>query len=200
MQMMTPEQLPGTVGAALATPGGVHPLKVTAWTAAFLAVVFAVVAALTWVSGGSIDVTMGQVLMFKTQYLVPYLGWIALAAVVCLVVYVALTLGAALLGANVDSDLKSEATHGTLRMMVEQPRFGVERQTPLPSVGLRVSGVPGTFGGVVKVSSKKYQFKDSDFTGARAQDFGGCDIMVESGSLYVIADERAKERWLKGRE
>lgn len=189
------EQLPGTVGAYLATPAGFSPVKVGAWTAAGLAVLLGAVAALVWLSGGVLDVTLGRVRLFSTPDLSSCVAPMAAAAVVCVVAYAALTVGSAVVGV-VDCDLRSEAKHGALRMMIERPRFGVERQTPLVAVGLKCCAVPGTYGGVVEVSSRRYRFSDDDFKGLTAADFGGCDIIVRSGCLYVFGSPQAKERWL----
>lgn len=199
LSLTTAEQLPGTVGAYLATPAGVNPLKAAAWTAACLAVLLAFVDALVWLSGGVFDVAMGKVRLFTTPDLSAYVVPLLVAAAVCLVAYVVLTLGSAVIGANNETDLRSEARHGVLRMMIDHARFGVEKQTPLVSVGLRCNALRGTFGGGVEVYAKKYQFSDNDFLGAKPSDFGGCDMLVRNGRLYVFANQQAKERWLKSR-
>lgn len=194
-EFVSAEQLPGTVGAYLATPAGFSPAKVVAWTAACFAVLLGAVAALAWLSGGVFDVALGCVRLFTTPDLSPYVVPAAIAAAACVAVYAVLTLGAALVGA-VDYDLRSEAKHGALRMMIERARFGVERQTPLVALGLKCCAVPGTYGGVVEVRSRRYKFTDDDFRGFTAADFGGCDIIVRSGCLYVFGTPQAKERWL----
>lgn len=197
---ITAEQMPGTVGAYLATPAGMNPLKVVAWTAALIAVLLAAAGVLVWMNGGVLSVSVGAITLLTTPDLMPYVVPIMIAAGMCLMVYVALVLGSAILGANDEIDLVSEAKHGMLRMMIDRPRFGVERQTPLPSVGLRSKTLSGTLGGAVEVYSQKYRFTDSDFVGAKPSDFGGYDIVVQNGRLYVFANQRSKERWLLSRD
>lgn len=188
-------EVPGSVGEYLATPGMIAPPRRAAGAAGMTAALAASAAALVLLFGGAVEVQLGIAeaeTVDLSAWVVPLIAYAVAGVVVC----VALLMWCRSRAAG-NIDLRTEVMKATLRMMVERPRFGVERSTPMESVMLRARYVPGTQWSAVVCRSKRYRFSDDDFMGMVAGDFGGQDMMTESGHLVVFADEAAKAKYLE---
>lgn len=202
---MTPEEMagarfhladpPGSVGEYLATPSGIPPIRSWAGVSVMVAALLFAIAGVIWLFGGSVEVGIGLAELHTADlsgWMVPLVvGGVAFLVVAGVLVVIAR------FGPIPDVDLLAEAKKAALTMMSELPRFGIGRQTPMRSVGLRARYVHGCAYQAVCVWARRYRFSDDDFSGARAAQYGGVDILVSHGRLYVFASDEAKRKYLE---
>lgn len=85
-----------------------------------------------------------------------------------------------------------------LRVLIDCPRSGISLSTRMESVRLRSFHLPFNRG-VVRCWHPYMNFMEQDFASAKPAEFGGVDMLIQDGKLYVFLNQQSKAKWLEKR-
>ena len=94
------------------------------------------------------------------------------------------------------NDHEVQVRRSVLYSLLDVPRMGVTRETPLKSVGLRYRTLKGTRGEAAVCWCERIPFTDRDFTALRNDQLGAVDHFVSEGRLIVFFSLEAKKKWV----